>query len=550
MVVEAAAELLADGEEALRVGDWHRARERFEDALTRTDTAAAHDGLGRALWWLGDLDGAIDHRERAYVAYRRGGDHAHAARIALWLSREYLEAVGNEPASNGWIARARGLLTSDRSTPERGWLEIALGDRAGDPATIRNHGEAALALARALDETDLEATALAMLGRAAVLDGDLERGLTALDEAMTAATSGEIEDPLVFGDIGCIVTKACEEAGELGRLMRWNEVIVSYLERHHHAPLMQWCGTCGAEVFLAIGDIATAEQCLVEAIAGLEATGHRSRCIQPNVKLAELRLLQGRVAEAEALLAGTEDLAEATRASVLLHRIKGEHAVGAALLLRRLNQVGETVAAIPLLSLLVEVQLAQGLRDDAENCARRLRTIAERSRHPRYVALAELADGRVALGRDDVRAQERLEAALAIFTTVESKLDAARARLELARVFQVGSPKVALREARSSLEAFDQIGASREADEAAALVRSLGGPARTGPKALGLLSARELEILRLLGEGLSNAEIAARLYISTKTAGNHVSNVLSKLGVRNRAEAAAYAVKHLAASKP
>jgi DNA-binding CsgD family transcriptional regulator len=75
------------------------------------------------------------------------------------------------------------------------------------------------------------------------------------------------------------------------------------------------------------------------------------------------------------------------------------------------------------------------------------------------------------------------------------------------------------------------------------LIRDLGGPARTGPKGIGLLTARETEVLALVGEGLSNAEIAARLYISTKTAGHHVSNVLAKLHLRSRQEAAAYAVR-------
>jgi DNA-binding NarL/FixJ family response regulator len=103
---------------------------------------------------------------------------------------------------------------------------------------------------------------------------------------------------------------------------------------------------------------------------------------------------------------------------------------------------------------------------------------------------------------------------------------------------------VAVREARVALESFERLGAGREADETAALVRELGGPGRTGPKDLGLLTAREVKVLRLLGEGLSNAEVAARLFISTKTAGNHVSNILSKLQLRSRQEAAAYAVRY------
>ena len=543
MAAETSATTLGGPEQALRDGDFERARSGFEAALAETDTAEAHDGLGRALWWLGDESGALDHRERAYVALRARGEAARAARIALWLSREYLESVGNEPASNGWAARATGLLRDALPGPEHGWLELTLADRALDPSEIRGRGEAALEIARRHDEVDLEASALAVVGRAAVLDGDLESGMTALDEAMTAATAGEVMDPLVFGDICCVVTRACEEAGELGRLMRWNEVVMSFLERHHHAPLIRWCGTCGAEVFLATGDIATAEQCLVETIGGLEATGHRSRCIQPNVKLAELRLLQGRVEEAERLLAGTDDLPESTRPLAALHLAKGEASVAAAILLRELNRIGDTVAAIPLLSLLIEVQVAQGSLDEAGATLHRLSAIVERSAHPRYVGLRELAAGRIARARGDGAARELLSSAVTTLTQVEARLEAARARFELAATVVDEAPEFAIREARAAVDAFETIGATREADAAAALVRDLGGPARTGPKLIGKLSKRELDVLHLLGEGLSNAEIAARLYISTKTAGNHVSNVLAKLGVRNRAEAAALAVR-------
>src|SRR5262245_55913131 len=88
-VATAAADTaLARGHEALASGDWERARAAFQDALEATDSAEALDGLGRALWWLRDARGAVVHRERAYAAFRRDGELARAARIALWLARE------------------------------------------------------------------------------------------------------------------------------------------------------------------------------------------------------------------------------------------------------------------------------------------------------------------------------------------------------------------------------------------------------------------------------------------------------------------------------
>jgi len=106
-------------------------------------------------------------------------------------------------------------------------------------------------------------------------------------------------------------------------------------------------------------------------------------------------------------------------------------------------------------------------------------------------------------------------------------------------------PERAVEEARQALDAFERLGAIRDADAAAGLLRELGVGGRTGPKLLGELSKRELEVLRLLGYGLTNAEIAARLFISTKTIATHVGNVFAKLHVRNRAEAATFAQRYL-----
>jgi len=536
-------ELTARGNEALASGDWASARRAFEAALAHGEDPEASDGLGRTLWWLGDVDAAIDGRERAYAGFRARGEAERAARIALWLAREYVEAVGNEPAGNGWLARAQGLLRDVEPGAVHGWLELTIGSRSFDPAEMRDRAEAALAIARRSADADLEATSLALLGRARLLGGSFDEGVTALDEAMVAATAGEVTDPVVFGDVCCVVTLACEESGELERLMRWNDVIEAYMARHLHGALISFCGTCGAEFFQAKGDLAMAERCLVESLDALEGTGHRSRCIHPAAKLAEIRILQGLIEDAERLLEGHEDLPESLGASVGIHRLKGEHAVAAALLLRRLNDVGETIVAVPLLSTLAEVQLAHGTLDDARTTADHLAALADRFGHPRLRGIADLTAGRVGRATGDPASREHLERALGTFERLEMPLEAARTRVELARLIRGDDPEVAAREARVAGETLERLGADREADEAAALVRELGGPARTGPKDLGLLTAREREVLALLGEGLTNAEIAARLFISTKTAGNHVSNLLAKLHLRSRQEAAAYAVR-------
>ena len=110
-------------------------------------------------------------------------------------------------------------------------------------------------------------------------------------------------------------------------------------------------------------------------------------------------------------------------------------------------------------------------------------------------------------------------------------------------------PEVAIAEATAALEGFERLQAARDADAAAAVLRSLGGRVPPGEKGRGVLTNREAEVLDLLGYGLSNAEISDRLFISRKTVEHHVGRVLSKLGLRSRAEAAAYAAREESAQK-
>jgi DNA-binding CsgD family transcriptional regulator len=136
-----------------------------------------------------------------------------------------------------------------------------------------------------------------------------------------------------------------------------------------------------------------------------------------------------------------------------------------------------------------------------------------------------------------------LREALAGFTRAQLPMELARSRLELANSLAVDRPEAALSEARTALAAFERLQAARDVDAATATLRRLGVRPSTARQDGGVLTKREAEVLGLLGHGLSNPEISDRLFISRKTVEHHVGNILAKLGLRGRAEAAAYAAR-------
>ena len=537
---------LAAGYEALAAGHWEVARDAFATAADSTDSAEALDGLARALWWLRDAQGAVVQRERAYAGFRREGELARAARIALWLSREHALVFGNTAAANGWLSRAERLLRDVAPGAEQGWLSLARSERTRDAGESARLAEEALAVAETVGDTDLELRALAQLGLAEVSQGRVDDGLARLDEAMAAATAGEPTSLETFADVCCTLMLACDLAGDSDRPQQWSGVLEDFVRKYDPVTLLAFCRTCCADVFAANGRIDAAEDELLAAIRELTGAGQRSRCAHPAARLAEIRVLQGRFDEAERLLAGFEDEPEAVASAVTLRIARGEPAAAAELLGRRLDEVGRSsLLAVPLYGQLVEAALALGRLEEARAAAAWLARIAGGSGRERAEALALLARARVAAAAGEPDAVEQLRAALNAYAALGLRLEAARVRLELARAVAGESPDAAVDLAKRSRTELDALGATREADAAAALMRSLGAKGRAGPRAVGLLSRREVEVLRLLGEGISNREIAKRLFISPKTAEHHVSRMYAKLELSTRAEAAAYAVRNL-----
>ena len=521
--------------------DWAAARDAFAAALeAEPGDPEALDGLGQSLWWLGERDAAIDRRREAYAEYQRRGDTLSAGGLATYLAGEH-RIDGRTAASAGWLSRARRLLADAAPSPELGWLAIEEAKRAGDPADAERHAQAALDLAHELADADVECMALAQLGRAAVSQGRVEEGMGLLDEAMTVALGGESSDPLACGDACCTTLVVCDGLSDLHRAVEWCEAVVEFTERRRFLPVQSWCRGIYGGVLVRAGDWERAEAVLGEALERPASRQKGGGRMLPLAVLAELRLRQGRTEEAAKLLSGLEDEPAAFATIVRLHLERGEHDLAQAMLDRRPDPSDDP----EVLALRAELALATGELEEAARAAERLSERARQLARADLEAVAALLTGRVAAaGAARAEAEHHLEDAVARFAAIDFPLEEGRARLALARVQAAAGSPFALASARAARDVFERLGARKDADRAGGLLRELGVAGRVVTRGeRDHLTARELEVLSLIAAGLSNAQIADRLVIAPKTAEHHVGNVLAKLGVRSRAEAAAHAVR-------
>jgi DNA-binding CsgD family transcriptional regulator len=540
---ESVVSTLDSARAAFEQGEFAAARELYEAALEEERSAEALDGLGQALWFLCEIDAGIAWREDAYAEFRRAGELCRAAEIALWLVVEQATSLGNQVAAGGWFRRAERLLTEAPLCPAHAELEVQRGQRCADSEEAQRHFERAVEIGKQLGDPDSEVRGLNQLGFLKVTLADLEGGMALLDETMAAAMGGELRDPWAIGATCCAMLFACERISDLQRAAQWCEVVLDFTQRRRYVPLSALCRSVYAGVLIARGDWERADAELLAALEAYRGLG-RPLAAYPLARLADLRVRQGRLEEAEQLIAGWEGHPEMGAIAILLLLERGETALASAKLEHQLKRLGDDgPLAVPLLPLLVRVRLAEADPNAARVASQRFMRLASRLGHQHLIALGELATAKVSASAGDEAAVAHLEAAQELFSRLGMPFEEGRAHVELAAVLAAREPELAIAEARAALELFDRLGAARDADRAAGLLRSLGASGRRSPKRPGELTKREREVLALLEHGLSNKQIAARLYIAPKTASHHVSQILAKLGVKTRAEAAAFAAR-------
>jgi len=535
----AVAAQVGAGFQAVAAGDWRGARDAFSAALDVAEVPEALFGLANTLFWLGDLAGTIANCEKAYAGFRRRGDAMLAAGAALSLVGYNKGYLGNTAAARGWLSRAARIIENE--VPQlHGELLGATAYVTDDPVESEALARRAAEIGRANGNSDLELMALHAVGQALVQQGRTEEGMSLLDEAMAGVIGGEGRDPMTVAQVSCMTMVVCGSCFDLERATQWVQSLERFIDQYGCPFLYAECRTYYGRVLFENGDWGAAEVFLTDAISMSQGVFQAPHAFAAGT-LAELRLAQGRVEDAARVLRGVEGREEAAAAIASMHLQQGEPSAAAAVLRRRLAATSpdrlDVAAAIELLG---EAEIALRDSDAAIARARSLIALGSVHRCDLIVAHGERLLGHALAATDVPAACAHLETALAAFVDAGIPYRAAQTRLLLAQVLAGDEREVAGAEARTALSVFEDLGAGRDADAAAALMRGLGvKAARTGPKNVGRLTRREQEVLALLGEGLSNPEIAGRLFLSRKTVEHHVARILSKLGLRGRAEAAA-----------
>jgi ATP/maltotriose-dependent transcriptional regulator MalT len=192
-----------------------------------------------------------------------------------------------------------------------------------------------------------------------------------------------------------------------------------------------------------------------------------------------------------------------------------------------------------------------GALGDARACAEGLSAIAASAGHPD--ALAALADAlaAIALGEGDADAAlQQLGRAVALHDDLEIPFERAQILLHAGTALAgAGEPEAGLERLVEAYRITQRLGAEPLAAHAAAAVTAAGGSleellgSRAARHAQAGLSRRELEVMGLVADGLTNRQIAEQLVLSTRTVDMHVRSILTKLRCRTRTEAAGRAAQ-------
>jgi DNA-binding CsgD family transcriptional regulator len=535
----------------------HRARDAFgrrawTDAYVHLAAADRDEPLhpddlerfATAAYLIGKDAASTEIWARAHQEFLGLGAMARAARCAFWLAIVLMHH-GERARAGGWITRARELLEHPhQECVEHGYLLLPLalqrvfaGDATGGYRMFCEAGE----LGDRFGDRDLIALARHSRGRVLIRMGEIQDGVRLLDEAMIAVDAGELS-PLVVGDVYCSVIEGCLEIFDLRRAQEWTAALTRWCEAQ--PDLVPYRGQClvrRAEILQLRGAWPEAIDAARQACERLLHPSPQPASGAAFYQCGELHRLRGEFSEAD------EGYRQANRYGrkpqpglALLRLAQGQTDTAATAIRLAVDEAHRTETRSRLLPAYVEIMLATGDIQTARMAADELASLAGDLDAPVLTAVAAQARGAVRLAEGDARAARTvLRQAWTGWQEVDAAYDAARVRVLIGLASRdLGDIDAAEMEFDAARWIFQQLGARPDLTRVEVLSRALK------PASAGGLSAREIQVLRLVAAGKSNRQIASALFISERTVERHLSNIFNKLDLPSRAAATAYAYEH------
>jgi DNA-binding CsgD family transcriptional regulator len=525
------------GDWAAALALWSGLEGAGSDVLAPNDLALA----AQAAFLLGRRDVAVDRYQRAYAAHLDALQPTGALRCAFNLVM--LRATAGEHAqSAGWLAKADRLLSelgSGEAQVERGYLAFARMFRhigSGDLETAATLAAEAAEAGRRHADIDLLALGRSAQGRLAIYAGRVVEGVALLDETMAGLLAGEAS-PVVFGHVYCSAIEGCQEISDIGRVSEWTRGLQAWWAAH--PGLVAFTG----QASLHTGQILTARGAFREAVAEFERAIERYRANGSLVAIGQAAYERGQVlrvlgdtgaADASYQLAAEHGF-DPQPGLALLWASRGELAAAGAAARRLLTEARGPVPRVRVLPEVIQVLIATDDVVRARECSREFEALARDfgietmlAHSASAAASVELADG------DPAAALPYARKARGLWSGLDNPYAAGLAHVLIGRALaalgDAGSARAELRSARSVLA---DLGARPAVEEIDRLLEPSARPRG--------LTEREVEVLRLVASGRSNAQIAEELFLSERTVARHLSNIFTKLEVGSRTAAAAFA---------
>lgn len=501
--------------------------------------------LATAAYLTGRDGVSIDAWTDAHNAYLGARDVARAVRCAFWLIMALLSS-GEWARGGGWIATGQRLLDAGgHDCPERGLL-LVLSARAhlknGNQPAAEDDARAAIELADRFDDPELALFGRLSLALVLTRAGRTAEAAALCDEVMVGVTTRQVS-PIAVGTVYCAVIDACYEILDVARAREWTNALSRWCAAQPDlVPFRGHCLVLRAETMRLCGAWSSAAE---------EA---ESACRQSSrlpglpigaafYELAEVQRTRGRFEEAEEAYRRASENGRLPEPGLALMRLaQGRVKIAEAAMRRVLSQPQPRFHRAAVLAAAVEIMLAARDQATAKAAADELSRMAADVGTPFLRAAAAQAAGALLLAENKPReAFDVLRSAWMEWQGIDVPYEAARVRVMMGLACRsLGDNEGAEMEFAAARRVFARLEASRDLASVDDLLRS----PRSEPPGATPLTARELQVIRLIAAGRTNRDIAAALAISARTVDRHVSNILTKLGLQSRSAATAYAYEH------